>query len=89
MREHARGMAGEAAVTRHLSDAIARAGGRVRVLACGQPVTAQYQVPRVAWALRVHIKDVGLDPGPRTVQLQPAPGGYWTVTGCLTTAQNR
>lgn len=33
--------------------AIARAGGRDRVLACGRPVTGRFRGPAVAWALRV------------------------------------
>jgi hypothetical protein len=79
MWAHGRGMGDEAVLVRNLSAAIANAGGRARVLACGQPVTAQYQVPLVAWALRVHIKDVGLVPGPGTVQIQPTSDGRWEI----------
>ena len=50
----------------HASDAlaptIARAGGQERLLACGEPYTGEFQVPLVAWHLRVHIRRVLLEP---------------------------
>ncbi|HEX7297767.1 MAG TPA: hypothetical protein VF257_02095 [Solirubrobacteraceae bacterium] len=37
-----------------LADALARAGGRARLLACGTPYTGAFQVPAVAWRLGTH-----------------------------------
>jgi hypothetical protein len=37
-----------------LGGAIAQAGGRKRLLACGTPYTGAFQVPIVAWQLHVH-----------------------------------
>jgi hypothetical protein len=37
-----------------LADAVARAGGPDRLLACGTPYTGAFQVPVVAWELGVH-----------------------------------
>ncbi len=37
-----------------LADAVARAGGRDRLLACGTPYTGAFQVPAVAWLLHQH-----------------------------------
>jgi hypothetical protein len=55
--------------------AVALAGGREHVLGCGQPVTENYSVPMLAWYLRVHIVEVGIDPATRGVvfQARPAP----------------
>ena len=50
-----------------LPQAIARAGGRTRVRACGQPFATALQVPAVAWQLRVATGRVGIEPrGPGT-----------------------
>ena len=45
-----------------LPSAVARAGGRERLLACGRPYTGPFQVPIVAWHLGVHAKRVRLEP---------------------------
>jgi hypothetical protein len=45
-----------------LPDAVEHAGGRDQVLACGHPYTGKFQVPAVAWHLRVHVRDVGIHP---------------------------
>jgi hypothetical protein len=45
-----------------LEQAVERAGGRDALLACGRPVTGRYRGPAVAWALRVHKREVGFDP---------------------------
>jgi hypothetical protein len=37
-----------------LRDAVAQAGGRDRLLACGTPYTGAFQVPAVAWLLHQH-----------------------------------
>jgi hypothetical protein len=51
-----------------LPDAIAAAGGPARVKACGQVFTGNFQVPSVAWQLRVHAWTIGLYPrAPGTV----------------------
>jgi len=50
-----------------LPKAIELAGGRDRVLACGEITTNNFQVPMLAWYLDVHVNRVGLDPiGPGT-----------------------
>jgi hypothetical protein len=45
--------ADQAELTAALPVAITAAGGRVRVLACGRPVTGRFRGPAVAWALGV------------------------------------
>jgi hypothetical protein len=52
----------EALLYGSLERAVERAGGRARVLACGRPVTGDFQVPGLAWRLRVAGIDVRLDP---------------------------
>jgi hypothetical protein len=61
------GLRGEARLNEQLDTAIARAGGRAAVLACGQPITGAYQVPALAWRLNVHSLRVGLVPHPPAV----------------------
>jgi hypothetical protein len=41
---------------------VARAGGPERLLACGEPYTGPFQVPVVAWHLRVHTGRVTMEP---------------------------
>jgi hypothetical protein len=41
-----------------LGGAIAQAGGRERLLACGTPYTGAFQVPIVAWQLHMHTTEV-------------------------------
>ena len=45
-----------------LGPVVAQAGGAERLLACGEPYTGPFQVPLVAWHLRVHIDRVLLEP---------------------------
>ncbi|MCW3040241.1 MAG: hypothetical protein JWM31_2146 [Solirubrobacterales bacterium] len=45
-----------------LAEVVDAAGGRRRLLACGRPYTGPFEVPAVAWQLRVHTTQVGLDP---------------------------
>jgi hypothetical protein len=45
--------ADEAALFGSLGEAVARAGGRASVLACGRPVVGRYRGPALAWALHV------------------------------------
>jgi hypothetical protein len=45
-----------------LAPVIERAGGRDRLLACGTPYAGPFQVPVVAWTLRLHTADVELEP---------------------------
>jgi hypothetical protein len=44
----------QARLTDGLRDAVAQAGGRNRLLACGTPYTGAFQVPAVAWLLHQH-----------------------------------
>jgi hypothetical protein len=52
----------EAELRDTLDGAVARAGGRDRVLACGTPYTGPYQVQMLAYELGVHGTDVGYQP---------------------------
>ena len=45
-----------------LGKAVHRAGGAKRLLACGDPYSGPFQVPAVAWRLRVHTSRVHLNP---------------------------
>ena len=58
----AREVLSEARLDDDLPEAIARAGGRERVLACGQPHATALQVPVVAWELGLATGKVGIDP---------------------------
>jgi hypothetical protein len=42
-----------------LPTAVERAGGRERVLACGDPYTGDFRIPVLAWHLRTHLGEVG------------------------------
>ena len=67
---------GEADARESLSGAIAGAGGRDRLLACGEVTTHPLQVPMVAWHLGVPIVRVSLDPtGPGTALQTRVVGG--------------
>jgi len=75
--------ADQAELTAALPVAIASAGGRDRVLACGRPVTGRYRGPAVAWALEVPKRVVQTPRGAggavlrsrirRTARVEPAP----------------
>jgi hypothetical protein len=70
-----------------LDDAVAAAGGRDAVLACGRPVVGRLRGPATAWALRIHRRDVAFAPAAGGVVLRsrirpgvavqppPPPGG--------------
>ena len=58
----AREVLSEARLDHDLPEAIARAGGRERVLACGQPHATALQVPVVAWELGLATGKVGIEP---------------------------
>jgi hypothetical protein len=79
MRAAAPGVVHEAELQHTLPDAVRAAGGRERLLACGQIFSHRYTVPRVAWSLRVHVGDVEPDPGASGVVLQARrrPGAPW------------
>lgn len=67
---------GEAAARDSLHVAVQAAGGRERLLACGQVTTHPLQVPMVAWQLEVPIGRVSLDPtGPGTALETRVVGG--------------
>jgi hypothetical protein len=48
----------QARLTDGLTGAVAQAGGRERLLACGTPYTGAFQVPVVAWHLNLPITAV-------------------------------
>jgi hypothetical protein len=52
----------QARVNDALGVAVARAGGAARLRACGDPYSGPFQVPVVAWNLRVHTTQVALVP---------------------------
>ncbi len=54
------GLAHQARVAGDLEPAIDAAGGRERLLRCGDPYTGPFLVPLVAWHLEVHTVKVGL-----------------------------
>lgn len=69
----ARGVAYEEALDSNLDAALGLAGGRERALGCGQPFTGPFQVPAVAWRLRVHTGQVGYEPRAPGVVLRAVP----------------
>ncbi len=78
LRAPAPGVRHEAELQRTLPTVIHLAGGRDRVLACGRPVTHLYAVPRLAWALRVHLGRVGFVAADgAVVQARRGPGAPW------------
>jgi hypothetical protein len=85
----AREVAYEARLNADLPGAVARAGGRERVLSCGRPYATALQVPIVAWYLRVPTGSVGLSPaatgvlfdGPPALQPPDAPAPSPTAGG--------
>jgi hypothetical protein len=54
----------EEAITASLRRAIDRAGGRQAVLACGHVTTQNFQVPLLAWTLRIPVGQPGYIPTP-------------------------
>ena len=52
----------QARLADELPTALAAAGGREALLACGTPYTGKYRVPLLAWHLGVHIRDVTVVP---------------------------
>lgn len=52
----------QAALAETLPAAIAAAGGREELLACGTPLTGKYRVPLLAWQLGLHIREVTVIP---------------------------
>ena len=60
----------QAELYRDLGAAIERAGGRERLLRCGEVVSAPYQVPALAWHLRVHLERITLEPSAPGVVLR-------------------
>jgi len=85
----------EAALHADLPAAIARAGGRARVLDCGQPVATALEVPVVAWHLGVATGRVDVVPrtpgvffrGPPQLQPPDAPAPTLTAGGFRPVAQ--
>ena len=52
----------QAVLAEEIPGAIAAAGGRDALLACGKPYTGKYRVPLLAWHLDLHIRDVTVIP---------------------------
>ena len=85
----------EAALHADLPAAIARAGGRERVLACGKPVATALEVPVVAWHLGIPTGRVDVVPrapgilfrGPPEPQPPDAPAPALTAGGFRPLAQ--
>jgi hypothetical protein len=85
----AREVVSEARLDADLSEAVARAGGRERVLACGRPYATALQVPAVAWQLGLPTGQVGIEPrapgvlfrGPSALQPPDAPAPPPTAGG--------
>jgi hypothetical protein len=59
-----------AALNTSLKQAIARAGGRAGVLSCGQVITKNFQVPLLAWDLKIPVGAVGFVPAGHGIVLQ-------------------
>lgn len=64
----------EAQFYEDIPPAMARAGGRSRLLDCGQPFTGPYQVPSIAWYMHVHTSTVTHVSPARGVAFRPRPG---------------
>jgi hypothetical protein len=64
MRDGARGLRSEADLYGSLPGAIAKAGGADAIKRCGHVFTGNFQVQVVAWELKMHSGDVGIDPKP-------------------------
>jgi hypothetical protein len=79
LRAAAPGVAHEDQLQTTLPAAVRMAGGRERLLACRPLYSHRYTVPRVAWALRVHVGDVQPVAGRRGTLLQArrGPGAPW------------
>lgn len=73
-------------VQRTLPQAIAAAGGRAAILRCGRVSTGPFQVPLMAWHLRVPIQAVKVArPGTGGTVIEITPQNTWTVrTRCST-----
>jgi hypothetical protein len=67
-----RSVAYQARLTDGLSEAVRQAGGAGRLRACGTPSTGPFQVPAVAWRLRLHGSQVTLEPRVPGVALRAA-----------------
>ena len=50
----------QAVLAEELPAALAAAGGREALVACGKPYTGKYRVPLLAWHLGLHIQDVSV-----------------------------
>jgi hypothetical protein len=57
-----RAVTAQARVNDALAGVVARAGGPERLRACGNIFTGPFQVPVVAWNMRVHTRQVSLEP---------------------------
>ena len=52
----------QAVLADELPTALAAAGGREALLACGKPYTGKYRVPLLAWHLGLHVQEVTIVP---------------------------
>ena len=71
----------EAGSTRQLEFAVRDAGGPDRVLACGTAVTGPFEVPALAWQLRIPQEEVDVDPRLPGVVFSTRPELYGTSAG--------
>ncbi len=71
----------EAGSTRQLEFAVRDAGGPDRVLACGTAVTGPFEVPALAWQLRIAQEEVDVDPRLPGVVFSTRPELYGTSAG--------
>lgn len=71
VRVDLRNLALEARLYDDMGPALARVGGPAAVLRCGQAATARFDVSALAWRLGVHGRQVGFQPHPPGVFLQP------------------
>ncbi len=80
VRDEVRRADDAAASWRALDRAIAAAGGRDPVLACGRPATVRYRGTGVAYALHVHKRVVAADGRPRSGAFLAPVGRSWEVS---------
>ena len=66
-----------------LDDAVQLAGGRERVLACGDVFTGAFEVPLVAWTLHLHMRDVSNVARPPGVIFRVDPKASGSGTGSV------
>ena len=74
--DEARAIAAEAGSNRDLELAVRDAGGPQEVLSCGPAAIGPFDVPALAWQLRVHQEQVDVEPALPGVVFRDRPGRY-------------